>query len=68
MDTNFLYIRPSFLSGIAKIFDFAGALKEYNTSPSPQIADSLAFLSDWKALGNDFFNVINKYDMERKEE
>jgi hypothetical protein len=68
MDTNFLFVRPSFLSGIAKLFDFAGSLKEYNTSPSPQIADSLAFLSDWKALGSDFFDVIDRYDFKQKKQ
>lgn len=52
--TDFLYARPSFLQGVARVIDFGNFLDDYNTSPTSQEADSQALRNDWAALGADF--------------
>jgi hypothetical protein len=58
----FLFARPSFLSGIARLLDFSGSLKVYNEHNSGAEADARAFLEDWRALGDDFRTAIAQYD------
>lgn len=50
---TFLFARPSALEGVARLMDFSGSLNEYNSSPSPQIADELASAADWTAVTED---------------
>lgn len=51
--SRILFARPSFLEGVARIFDFAGTLSEYNRSRTGEEADYQALLSDWLAVGDD---------------
>lgn len=51
--SNFLFARPSFCEGIARLVDFGGFLNEYNYSETPQRADALAAWADWTTVGND---------------
>ncbi len=51
--SEFLFARPSFLEGIARIVDFGGFLNEYNTSETPQEADFRALAADWQVVGDD---------------
>ncbi len=41
--TDFLYARPSFAEGMARIMDFGNTLTEYNRSPDP---DTMALVAD----------------------
>jgi hypothetical protein len=52
--TNYLFARPSFLQGVARILDFGNHLDDYNTSLTPEDADEQALRNDWAALGEDF--------------
>ena len=56
--TSFLFARPSFLEGLARIFDFGGSLNQYNTSATPEEADKRALRSDWLAVGDDMRRAI----------
>ncbi|MHB8312455.1 MAG: hypothetical protein ACYDD0_04035 [Candidatus Dormibacteria bacterium] len=47
---DFLYARPSFLEGVARLIDFAGFLNQYNTSLTEEQADRLALTMDWAAV------------------
>ena len=47
--SDFLFARPNFLSGVARIFDFSGSLNQYNGIPSPEAADNLAERMDTAA-------------------
>lgn len=47
--SEFLRWRPSFLTGIASIFDFAGNLHRYEYDSGPD-ADARALASDWQAI------------------
>jgi len=49
-----LCVRPSFLEGIARIFDVGNTLNEYNSCLTPEQADFLALYSDWRAIGLDY--------------
>ncbi|HEX5415433.1 MAG TPA: hypothetical protein VFZ25_07190 [Chloroflexota bacterium] len=59
-----LFARSSFLEGVARIFDFADAHNEYNTSATPEEADYLALLSDWQVVGDDLRSAIAVYGQE----
>ncbi|ACK67405.1 hypothetical protein PCC8801_3437 [Rippkaea orientalis PCC 8801] len=60
--TGFLYARPSFAEGIARLIDFGNTLQVYNTSFSDEQADFLALASDWYVLGDDLRNAMNHYN------
>jgi hypothetical protein len=64
--TTFLFARPSFLEGLARIFDFSGSLNQYNTSKTPDQADARAIHADWHAVGEDLWNALEAYDEELK--
>lgn len=49
----FLFARPSFIEGCARVLDFGDTLNEYNTALSPEQADAIALYLDWLAVGND---------------
>lgn len=49
----YLYARPSFIEGVARLVDFAGTLNEYNGSNASSQADTTAISSDWKVVGDD---------------
>jgi acetylornithine/succinyldiaminopimelate/putrescine aminotransferase len=52
-DTGFLFAEPTFLSGIASLFDLSGSLVVYNESKTGQEADRRALASDWAVVGKD---------------
>lgn len=49
--SNYLFAEPSFLEGVARVFDPAGVLNTYNRMPSAQEADLAALRADWTAVG-----------------
>jgi len=49
--SDFLFAQPSFMEGLARVVDAAGALNEYNRMPASQEADALAMWADWAAVG-----------------
>jgi hypothetical protein len=59
--SDLLFARPSFLKGIARIFDVRGELDQYNTSPSDELADCRALRSDWRAVGDDLQEAMNSF-------
>lgn len=56
--SSFLFARPSFVEGVARLLDFADTLDDYNYSPSPEAADFYAFANDWRAVGEDIRKAI----------
>ena len=54
--TGFLFPRPSFIEGIARIMDFDNALnRQYLISDTPNKADELALAVDWQIIGDDLY-------------
>jgi len=62
----FLFARPSFIGGAARLFDFAGTLNIYNLSATGELADVRAFKEDWKAIGDDMRTVLAAYKKEQE--
>jgi hypothetical protein len=67
MSRYFLFARPSFWSGMARVVDLGGTLNEYNYSISPRRADYYAIRSDWNVVGDDISEAVNKLEIELAE-
>jgi hypothetical protein len=60
--TEFLYARPSFIEGVARLIDFGGTLQEYNSALTSEQADYFALASDWRVVGDDLRKAMKEYD------
>jgi hypothetical protein len=58
--TDFLIKKRGFFSGFSSIFNLSGEISDFNTSKSGEEADLKAIASDWKMIGKDFANSIEK--------
>lgn len=59
--SSLLYAQPSFHEGMARLWDFGNFLDEFNTSPTGEIADWIALLSDYTAVNEDIRDVFEQY-------
>jgi hypothetical protein len=57
--TDFLFARPSFVSGMARLVDFGCVFDHYNNSRSPVEADVRASVSDWLSVGDDIQAAVD---------
>jgi hypothetical protein len=51
--SDFLFARPSFIEGVARLADLGNALNSYNVSRTGGQADARALDRDWRALAHD---------------
>ncbi|MBV8774177.1 MAG: hypothetical protein JO166_17865 [Deltaproteobacteria bacterium] len=51
--TEFLFARPSFWSGVARLIDLWGWFDSYNLGQSAEESDVRALYSDWRIIGQD---------------
>jgi hypothetical protein len=65
--STFLFARPSFAEGAARIVDFGDTLREYNTSLTSEQADYLALFADWRQVGMDIQRATLEYSRQVKE-
>lgn len=56
--TDFLFARPSFLSGVGRLVDFGCTFDAYNMSRTPVEADIRASVSDWLSIGDDLYSAL----------
>ena len=66
--SDFLYARPSFLSGMARVLDLGATLREFNSSLIPEQADAIALRTDWAIIGNDIRGVAATVERELGEQ
>ena len=59
-----LCARPSFLEGASRLLDFGHTMSEYNRALSPEQADFLALLGDWRSIGHDWATVLTVMERE----
>jgi hypothetical protein len=59
--STFLFARPSFIEGMARVVDIGGTLNVYNTSTTPELADFFAMYADWLATGGDIVSAIAQF-------
>lgn len=64
--TDFLFARPGFVTGVARLFDFGGTLNTYNVSPSEEMADTHALQADWRVVGDDMRIALATYRKQQK--
>ncbi len=60
----FLFARPSFLEGIARLFDFSNSLNVYNEVSTGREADGIATWIDWNVVGQDLWGAIELFENE----
>jgi len=58
--SDFLFAHPSVWSGVARLMDLGGVFDEYNTSPTPEVADAQAMRADWLSVGDDLRAAMEK--------
>ncbi len=58
MSSEFLFARPSFLTGMARVLDLWGWFDRYNESRTPEQADVRALVSDWMAVRRDLDGAL----------
>jgi hypothetical protein len=57
-DTSFLFAKPSYIEGIARVIDLGSTIDEYNSVITPEQADFLSIRNDWEVIGEDIAIVI----------
>jgi hypothetical protein len=67
IQSDFLFARPSFVEGVARMVDFGGSLNTYNTAPTGEEADARAMYEDWEALGADLKAALEQLRSEVNE-
>jgi len=58
---SFLFARPSFVEGAARLFDFGSTLNEYNNALSGGEADLEAIQDDWRTIGHDLGRAMQHH-------
>ena len=62
--TDYLFATPSFLSGVARLFDLSGRSGVYNDSDDEALADARAIYSDWRMVGQDLVGAMTVVERE----
>ena len=63
---EFLYGRPSFLDGAARVLDLFGVFRRYNRPENDEQADALALYDDFRIVGLDLEDAMRRYESERQ--
>lgn len=63
--STFLFARPSFIEGVARVMDIGATMQVYNDSKTEKEADLKALKKDWEAVGEDILSAIEKYEQEK---
>lgn len=63
--SSYLFQRPSFLDGMARVLDIGGVYNDYNYSLTPEEADTQAMAVDWLCVGDDIVAAINQHKVSR---
>ncbi len=59
MYSEFIFARPSFVEGMARIVDVGDTLNGYNASDDP---DTVALMMDWLAVGQAMRRAIGEFE------
>ncbi|MFZ3262537.1 MAG: hypothetical protein WA172_00925 [Terriglobales bacterium] len=62
LKSDFLIAAPSFVSGAARLLDWAGLYDTYNGSRNGQEADAKALFSDWRVVGQDIDDAMVEFE------
>jgi hypothetical protein len=56
--SDFLFVQPSVVSGLARLLDLWATFDAYNVSRSPHEADARALRADWRVTGQDLADAM----------
>lgn len=59
--TDFSFVRPTFLEGVGSTIDLFGILSKYNKSETPEVDDFWAIYNDFRVIGQDIEYAINNF-------
>ena len=65
-NSDFLFARPSFIEGMARVLDLGCTLNEYNYSKTGTEADSKALKNDFLMVFQDLGSSISDYEQKEK--
>lgn len=52
--------RPSFMDGYSEMLDFSSQSTRYNIDETEDVADAKALYADWRAVGQDIMDAVEK--------
>jgi len=64
--TEFLFARPTFWSGAARVLDLGGTFDQYNSSRTGDEADARALSNDWIVVGETMRDAIETVTSESR--
>jgi len=64
METDFLYAKPSTLSGVARTLDLGAQFDDYNSSLNGEQADAIATGLDWHLAGRELWEAFDRMTAE----
>ena len=56
--STFFFAVPTFVTGLARVFDFAGTMTQFNRIVNPYEADRRAIAADFAAIMADLHKVV----------
>ncbi len=59
--STYLFARPNWLEGAARVLDLGGTVSNYNYAPSSVVADAIAMHLDWACVGDDLRAALRQY-------
>lgn len=65
-NSDYLFVQPSFLNGVARSFDLFGNFDEYNISEDGHEADMRAFFKDGQAIREDMSAAFKQFEKDIK--
>lgn len=60
MKTDFLFAKPSWISGAGRAIDLWGVFEDFNDSPTEEIADERGLYADWRMVGEDLAEAMRQ--------
>lgn len=63
--STFLFARPSFIEGMARVMDLGATMQIYNDSETEKEADLKALKNDWEAVGEDVVIAAKQYEQKK---
>lgn len=67
LQSDYLFARPSFVEGVARMLDVSSSMNTYNTFPTGDEADARAVYQDWRALAHDVRVALEQLRSETRE-
>ncbi len=60
MSSDFLFARPSWISGVGRVIDLWACFEDFNDSPTNEAADERGLYSDWRMIGEELARAIEQ--------